>query len=111
MLPAGKLNRRIAIQARVQKQDAGGQPLDDWVEAAKVWSWPKTQTGMGVTRNTGNVHGVVSAYSFRIRYRPGITDDMRVIHDGMVFAIQQVQHDVAGREWTDIVCRVGAIND
>lgn len=109
MLPAGKLNRRITIQ-RSGGQDAAGQPLDEWVDVAKVWSWPKTQTGMGVTRNAGNVAIALSSYSFRIRYRPAITDDMRVVHDGVVFAIQQVQHDIAGREWTDIVCKAGGAN-
>lgn len=110
MLPAGKLNRRITIQQRSQGQDAAGQLLEDWVDVTKVWSWPKTQTGMGVARNAGNVAATLSAYSFRIRYCPSITDDMRVLYDGMVFSVVQVQHDIAGREWTDIVCRLGVVN-
>lgn len=109
-MDSGKLNRLITIQQRSQEQDAAGQLIDEWVDVAKVWSWPKTQTGMGVTRSAGNVATAISAYSFRIRYRPRITYDMRVVHAGMVFAIQQVQHDIAGRVWTDIVCRLGAAN-
>lgn len=109
-MEAGKLNRRITLQKRIQQQDASGQPVDIWEDVAKVWAWPKTQTGMGVTRNAGDVAASLNSYSFRVRYRPSITEDMRILHDGFVFAIHQVQHDIEGRVWTDLVCRTGAAN-
>lgn len=109
-LPAGKLNRRIVIQQRGPEQDAGGQPIDGWAEVAKPWAWIKGQTGMGVGRQMaggGTVATSLDVYSFRIRYRPAITNAMRVLYDGQAFDIKHVRHDLAGREWTDLVCGMG----
>uniref|UniRef100_UPI0033414048 phage head closure protein n=1 Tax=Castellaniella defragrans TaxID=75697 RepID=UPI0033414048 len=107
---AGTLNRRILIQRRDQAQDAAGQPIDAWVDVIKVWAWVKTQSGMAVARQTANQDGVAmsaNSYSFRIRYRTSINDDMRVVYGGMNFDIKQIRHDIAGHEWTDIVCEQG----
>lgn len=109
-MQAGKLNRLITVQQRTQGQDEAGQVIDVWTEFAKVWAWIKSQTGMAVAGLTANQDGVamsVNAYSFRIRYRPAVTDDMRVHYGGMLFDIKQVRHDLAGHEWTDIVCEQG----
>lgn len=109
-MQAGKLNRRITVQQRTQGQDDAGQPIDAWADVAKVWAWVKTQSGMAVARQTANQDGVamsVNSYSFRIRYRPAVTDDMRVVYGGLNFDIKQIRHDLAGHEWTDIVCEAG----
>lgn len=108
-MQAGNLNRKITIQRRTQTQDAAGQPVDAWVDVVKPWAWVKTQTGMGALRNSqdGSVAMSLVAYSFRIRYRPSVTDDMRVIYGGLYFDIKQVRHDLADHEWTDIVCEEG----
>jgi len=109
-LLAGKLNRRITLQQRTKVQDSAGQEIDEWTEVVRVWAWVKTQNGMAVARQTGTSDGVamsVNSYSFRIRYRPSVTDDMRVVYGGLNFDIKQVRHDLAGHEWTDIVCEQG----
>lgn len=110
MLESGRLNRRITIQRRGPEQDEAGQPIDGWVEVGKPWAWIKGQTGMGVGRQLageGTVAASLNVYSFRIRYRPAITDAMRVLYDGRVYDIKHVRHDLAGREWTDLVCELG----
>ncbi|MGG4604304.1 phage head closure protein [Paenalcaligenes sp. Me131] len=109
-LPAGNLNRRIVIRHKDAGQDETGQPTGKGAIVAKPWAWIKTQTGMGVTRNAGNVSASIDAYSFRIRYRKGITDAMCIECDGMVFDIKQVRHDVANKVWTDLVCRQGGMD-
>lgn len=111
-LPAGKLNRRIRIQRRIQAQDVGGQLIDGWVDVAKPWTWIKGQTGMGAGKQRymvgeGTVAASVNFYSFRIRYRPWVTDAMRVLFAEQAFDIKQVRHDLAGKEWTDLVCEQG----
>lgn len=111
MLAAGSLNRRIIIQQRGSAQDPGGQPIDGWTEVAKPWAWIKGQTGMGVGRQMageGTVATSLNVYSFRIRYRLAITNAMRVLYDGQALDIKHVRHDLAGREWTDLVCEMGA---
>lgn len=108
-METGSLNRKITIQQRTHAQDAAGQPIETWIDVAKPWAWVKTQTGMGSLRNdqAGSVSISLVAYSFRIWYRPSITDDMRVVYGGMNFDIKQVRHDLAGHEWTDIVAEQG----
>lgn len=109
-MKAGNLNRRILIQKRTQVQDEAGQPIDAWVDVVKVWAWVKTQSGMAVARQSTAQDGVamsVNSYSFRIRYRPSVTDDMRVVYGGLNFDIKQVRHDLAGHDWTDIVAEQG----
>lgn len=110
MLAAGNLNRRITIQQRGLAQDAAGQPVDAWGDVARPWAWIKGQTGMSAGRDMagqGTVATSINLYSFRIRYRPSITDAMRVLYDGQAFDIKQVRHDLAGRIWTDLVCEQG----
>lgn len=112
-LPAGNLNRRITIQRMTGEMDEVGQPLAEWVDEARVWAWIKTQTGMGMARQysgPSDVAAVLAPYSFRIRYRPSITDAMRVLHGGLIFDIRRVQHDLAGKVWTDLVCEQGGNN-
>ena len=108
-MEAGRLNRRIVIQKRTQVQDETGQATDAWVDVVKLWAWVKTQTGMGSLRNdqAGSVSMSLVAYSFRIRYRPSVTDDMRVVYGGLNFDIKQVRHDLADHDWTDLVCEEG----
>jgi SPP1 family predicted phage head-tail adaptor len=109
-LSAGKLNRRITLQRRTKAQDSTGQEVDEWTDVVRVWAWVKTQSGMSATRQSSVVDGVamsLNSYSFRVRYRPGVTDDMRVAYQGVFFDIKQVRHDIAGHIWTDIVCEQG----
>lgn len=108
-MESGQLNRKITIQKRTQVQDETGQATDAWVDVVKPWAWVKTQTGMGSLRNdqAGSVSMSLVAYSFRIRYRPSVTDDMRVVYGGLNFDIKQVRHDLADHDWTDIVVEQG----
>lgn len=106
---AGQFNRKIVIQQRTQVQDATGQLTDAWADVVKPWAWVKAQSGMSATQS-GSSDGVarsISAYSFRIRYRPAVTDDMRIVYQNMNFDIREIRHDVAGHEYTDIVCEQG----
>jgi len=110
-MEAGNLNRKITIQRRSQGQDDAGQPIDSWEDFAKPWAWVKTQSGVSASKSMTDAQDGVArsivAYSFRIRYRPSVTDDMRVVYGGMTFAIKQVRHDLAGHDWTDLVCEEG----
>jgi head-tail adaptor len=114
-LAAGGHNRRIVIEARAPGTDAANRPNGAWTEFKRKWTKIAGATGMGAIRqaDTDGVTRAIDQYSFRIRFDRSITDAMRVreLIDGVAqsqaFDILQVRHDLARREWTDIVCEVG----
>lgn len=109
-MKAGNLNRRITIQSRTASVDAAGQPVLTWADVVSVWADIRGATGMGSIRQSEPRDGVaveMSSYSIRIRYRTGIDAGMRVVCGSEVFDVKQVRMDIAGREWTDLVCELG----
>lgn len=103
---AGKLNRRITIQQR----DDGltdGEPSQTWSDVDAVWANIAGDTGLHTIRAAGDTPFSTKRYSFRIRYREGLDESMRVVYDGQHFAIRQVRMDFAGKQWTDLVCELG----
>lgn len=109
---AGEYNRLIAVEKRSGEVDGSGQLLDDWLPALpnKIWSKIRGETGMATIRRDAQQEGVMTTpvrVSFRIRYRTNIDEGMRVVHRGVPFDILRVQHDEAGREWTDLICEGG----
>lgn len=109
-MKSGPLNRRVTIQTRTAGVDAAGQPALTWSNLVTVWADIRGATGMGAIRASEPRDGVaveLNSYSIRIRYRTGLDAGMRVLAGGEVFDVKQVRMDMAGREWTDLVCEVG----
>jgi len=111
-LPAGKLNKRIRIEKRVNTKDALNQPVETWVLVCITWAQALGETGIGTIRNSLQVGGVsrqISQYSWRIRYKTFNTfkNDMRVNWNGVFFDILQINHDMDKNEWTDLICEQG----
>lgn len=110
-MEAGKLNRRILVEKRADGQDETGQVLDCWERVGWFWAWVMTKSGISASRSlVGDDDGVsrsIVRYSFRIRFNKRIAPSMRVVYQDVVFDIKQVRHDLAGKEWTDLVCEEG----
>lgn len=82
---AGKLRERITIQQRAKKQNPSGQVVGEWVDVCTVWAQvkctnSKTVDSSGVVQHEG-------IYRFYIRWRPGITAEMRVLWQGRAFEL------------------------
>lgn len=84
---AGNLKNLIAIEERVENQDAYGEAIPTWTEVFR------TKAGIYPTRGT---EGYMSAekhafatHEIEIRYRGGVTPKhrIRLIRDGRVFDI------------------------
>ena len=89
MMDAGKLNRRITIQAPSEAKDPYGQPFNVWRDVVTTWAAITAPTsreiyslGPGFTAQI--THKVV------IRYREGISSAMRVAYRGRIFQIQAI---------------------
>lgn len=108
---AGQLNRRITIQRHVQGQDDFGQPIDTWEEVKKVWASIANETGLGTIRSQtqAGVPSAVSRYSFMVRKEAAVdvTDAMRIVHDGLIFDIRVITHDLNQRDRAYLICEQG----
>ena len=104
MLKAGNLRHRIALQRKQQTQNPQtGALLTTWVTEATVWAAVEPLSA----REFVAAQAVQSNVSVRItvRYRPGITAAMRILHDGKVYGITGVLADKdSGREYLTLPC-------
>jgi len=100
MLKAGNLRHRIALQRKQQTQNPQtGAMVTTWVTEAAVEPLS--------AREFIAAQAVQSDVSVRItvRYRPGITSAMRLLHDGKVYGITGVLADKdSGREYLTLPC-------
>lgn len=104
-MQAGRLNRRVTLQAPGTAEDELGQPIPGWTDVATVCGDVRLRSGLESIK-AGAVVSTVQA-SVRIRYRKGINAGMRVLVDSVPYEVLAVQPDVGGREYVDLVCQVG----
>lgn len=104
----GHLRNLVTIQRLSTGQDEIGQPVSSWTEAATVWANIAHKSGLETIKADADV-SVVQA-SIRIRYRTDIDAGMRVVYGALVYDIRAVMPDLSGRQYTDLVCILGASN-
>ena len=104
----GRLNSQVTIQRRSSATNELGEHASGWTDVATVWANVMKVTGVEAIRS-GLEMSVVRA-SIRIRYRTDITPQMRVVDGTEVYDIQAVMPNSAGRDYTDLLCQIGASN-
>lgn len=103
----GRLNSKITIQRRSDATNELGEHASGWTNVATdIWADVVKITGVQAIR-TGLEMSVVRA-SIRIRYRTDITSKMRVVDGAEIYDIQAVMPNSAARDYTDLVCQIGA---
>lgn len=105
---AGRLNRRVVIQAKLNTPNELGELVGGWGSIAAVWANIMQKSGMETIRNDMQM-SVVDA-SIRIRYRTDVTAGMRVVDGNTVYDIQAVIFDRQNKQFVDLVCQTGASN-
>lgn len=93
---AGSLRHRVTLQRFRCGRDAYGGPVEDWSDVATVWASLEAVNGREFFAGQQAQSEVTRR--IRIRYRPDVTADMRVIHQGTVFNIVAPLPDNRGRE-------------
>lgn len=113
----GDRNRLISFWKPSGALDAANQPVKGdaaWVLHRAKWGNIKTDSGLGTVRAAATAGGVVTPlvrYSCRINYDRTITEDMQArTPEGDRFNIVQVKHDLADREYTDVIMELGGAN-
>lgn len=88
MIPAGKLDRRIVLQAPAITQDAAGQPNTTWSTFATVWAEILDITGREYLAAGGTQNQAMTKIT--IRYLAGVVASMRVVWGSTTYNIEAV---------------------
>jgi SPP1 family predicted phage head-tail adaptor len=103
-LQAGRLRHRVTIQRKTVGQDSAGGMTETWTDFVKNANAAiNTVTG----RESVASQQIMAKYSTEIsvRWRPGITATMRVLHGSVVYNIEGVIPDSeTGRKITTLAC-------
>jgi SPP1 family predicted phage head-tail adaptor len=87
-IKVGDLRRRVTIERPVRASDGGGGATVTWTLVAEVWAalWPRlADESVTLDRVAGQ-----ATHDMWIRYRTGITPEMRVTFGTRVFDIRGV---------------------
>ena len=104
MLRAGDLRNRITIERPVEVRGDSGSVVKDWqpIPYATVWS-ARTDLSGAELYQAQQINARVST-RFTIRHRNGLDARMRVISDGVPYAIESVQDPEGRREFLVLLC-------
>jgi SPP1 family predicted phage head-tail adaptor len=94
-MDAGRLRHRITIQER----DGA-----EWVDFAQAWAEKEDRTGQENFENGEQLLQERVVIRFRIRYRAGVTHEMRVLWDSRAFDIQRVEDPDNQRREMRLLC-------
>jgi SPP1 family predicted phage head-tail adaptor len=97
---------RVTLQRQVTVTDDEGFTTTEWQDWATVWA--AVEPVDTIRRTVYYAAAAVNAerdVRVRIRYRPGITTDMRVVYGQRVFSIQLVVDPEERHREIQMICR------
>lgn len=87
-MQAGRLRHRVTIQNAVEARNAYGEAIKTWSTVATVYASVEPIRGREMF-DAEQVQSEVT-HRVRLRYRPGLTSQMRLLFNGRMFEIQTV---------------------
>ena len=87
-MKAGALDQRIVIERLVEGYDELGQPINDWLPIVTTWAEVSPLVGREYLAAAALVAEVTA--KIRMRFRPWMTAEDRVIHDGTTYGIESL---------------------
>lgn len=103
---AGDLDQRVTLQAPPAGRDGFGHRAGAWSDVATVWAavWPikgREWLAAGTMQSEATLR-------VRIRWRPAVTSDMRIVWRGQPYAIVGDPIDIGGaRVVLELMCASG----
>ena len=99
------LRHRLVLEERVSIADGGGGASESWTEVATLWASMHQKSGR--EREAADRLGVHATTDITIRYRSGVTTDMRFRLGTQHFNIRAVLDVDGRRRWLRCICAVG----
>jgi len=90
-----EMRERVTLQSPMRTADGAGGADVSWTDVTTVWA--KVEEGAGSERLTGERLAAQAALSLTIRYRAGVTTEMRALWNARVLNIRAVR-DKGGRK-------------
>ncbi len=108
---AAVFNQRITLQARTVTRGTSGGANKVWSTVAEVWAAVRNFSGNERAASTQAGGQVAEARTeFTLRWRSGVTADMRVLYQGRTYNVRHVNDLMARRETLILTCDTG-VND
>ena len=105
---AGDMNQQITIQQRTQTKDAEGGMVDSWADfAANVWAKVNNLSGNERSATAKGGERKEERIEFTIYYFAGVTNLMRISHNGKTHNIRHVNNFMERNEFLIITCDTG----
>jgi SPP1 family predicted phage head-tail adaptor len=106
---AGALDTRAVVQAQSLTQNEFGESVITWVDFATIWAEVEQLSG----RELWAMQQVHSPVTTRVRVRPlaGLLPSMRLVFDERVLAIESVVLSRKRKEYVELMCSEGIVND
>lgn len=84
-MKAGQLDQRVTVARYTSTQDELGQPIESWAPLFTCWAAVEPLTGREYLAAQAAVSEVTAR--IRMRFRPWMTAEDRVIHNGTTYNI------------------------
>lgn len=99
---AGKLRHRVTVQRLVKQDDGYGGIIETWQDVATLWAVVEPLRGW----ERFAAQQVQSALSHKVtlRYRPGITPQMRLLYGTRVLTVESVVDVGERHERLELLC-------
>jgi SPP1 family predicted phage head-tail adaptor len=101
-MQAGRLDRRIRIESRVETQNAYGEAVISYVLLAEVWAEKKPLSGNEIF--TAAQFFPAGTVKYKIRYIPQVNEKCRIIENGITYDIVYIA-EVGRREGLEITAK------
>ena len=87
-MKAGQLDQRVTVERFTSTQDELGQPIEAWAPLFTCWAAVEPLTGREYLAAQAAVSEVTAR--IRMRFRPWMTAQDRVIHNGTTYGIESL---------------------
>ena len=87
-MKAGQLDQRVTVERYTSTEDELGQPIESWAPLFTCWAAVEPLTGREYLAAQAAVSEVTAR--IRMRFRPWMTAEDRVIHNGTIYQIESL---------------------
>ena len=87
-MKAGQLDQRVTVERFSSTEDELGQPIEAWAPLFTCWAAVEPLTGREYIAAQAAVSEVTAR--IRMRFRPWMTAQDRVIHNGTTYGIESL---------------------